>query len=143
MNVRSTDQALKILRDRRRLIEQQMKRLREDIEAINRAEDILSEPYEQPSFLNERSSGSGELAGLTPTKAILKVLDDRPEKLWRAAELAKDLKSRGYKSGSKHFASVVSATLVRLASQDKIERIREEGRAWRYKKKKENEKTEG
>ena len=135
MNGKSADDALKILSVRRRLIEQQIKKLREDVEAIHRAEDILSELYAQPSFPNEGLSGSGELVGLTPTKAILKVLDDRPEKQWRAAELAKYLKSRGYKSDSKHFASVVSATLVRLASQGRVERIREEGETSRYKKK--------
>jgi hypothetical protein len=127
------DEALRLLRARRKAMEDEILRLNADIEAIKRAEDILNES-KQPSFLPPIPI-SNELAGLTPTKAVFKVLDDRPEKEWKAVELAKELLSRGYGKANRNFLSVISTTLIRLAKEGKIERIRKEGESSKYKKK--------
>lgn len=127
--------AVKLLGMKRRNLEQQIAKLQTDVEAMKRAEDILSEQSTQSSLLNSATQISSELEGFTPTGAILKVLADRPEKAWKVAELAKEILGRGFKTKSKNFASMVSTTVFRLAKKELIEKIQREGMATRFKKK--------
>ena len=128
--------AVKLLRLRRQSLEQQIAKLQADVEAMKRTEDIiLSEQSIQPSWSSSAARVSSELEGSSPTRAILEVLADRPEKSWKATEVAEEMKRRGFKTKSKHFKSVVSATLLRLVKKGDVERIKEEGTASRFKKK--------
>lgn len=127
------DKALDALTEQESFIFSHINKLKADLDAIRRAKDILSNHKKQLSLL-ETEAGVGEFADLTPTEAVLRILEDRPEKDWKPTELANELKRRGVRTTSKFFTNIISATLNRLYRLDKIQRINTE-RGSAYKKK--------
>lgn len=71
---------------------------------------------------------------LAPQEATLKLLNERPEKLWKPSEAAKKLLKEGFKSGSKHFATIIYSSLKRLEEKGEVEKIEKDNRSF-YKKK--------
>lgn len=134
------ESVFRILREKRLVIEEQFKKLKEDLETIDRMEKILKEPDKQMSFFGKPQVISHEFENLNPTPAILKFFEKNPELELRATELAKELIRRGMKpNDEKMFPNTVSAVANVLERKGKIEREKKafgKKQVWVYRKKK-------
>ncbi len=128
-------QFAKLFKGRITSIEKQIADLQSDLEAMKRAGNILFEESIRPASLDDITPISNELKGVKPTLAILKILDGDPTKSWSATEMCREMKKRGHIPSSKHFPSMISSTLFRLAKNNRIETIEKKGEPTRFKKK--------
>lgn len=129
------ENALRLLAQERRSITERMKGLQADLEAIRRAEEILSENSKEaprsPQVLEKVTTGYENMA---PQEAALKLLNDRPEKSWKPAELAKALLKEGFKTSSKNFITIIYSGVKRLEAKGEVEKIKpRKGSRWLYK----------
>ena len=123
--------AKKSLRAERQRIEAQVRKLQEDVSAIKRAEDILSatEPHQMSlSDIELTKSGLYNFSKLAPTEAILKVLEDRPDKWWEPLSITEEIKKGGLKTKARNLHNITSATLIRLVREGKLERQQLDGK---------------
>ncbi len=112
----------KPLQLQRQRIEAQIKKLQDDVLAIKRTEDILSEQPSQPTLFSKQIEEPNRFANSTPTEAILKILGDRADKWFEPLSITKELKRGGLKTKAEKLHNIVSATLVRLVKEEKLER---------------------
>lgn len=105
-------------------IEAQIKKLKEDLDTIRKADDILSGKSPQSTLFPD-NKGVGNIAvfkGITPTNAVLSILKSRPDKWWEPLDITRELKRGEFETKAKNLHSMISATLIRLLKEGKIER---------------------
>lgn len=119
------ENALRLLVQQRRLIAERIKQLQADLEAIQRAEEILSQnSKETPHSAKILQKVTMGIKDLNVPQAILKLMKERPpSKSWRPAELTKLLKQEGFETDSKHLITAVFTSLKRLVKKDEVEKI--------------------
>lgn len=120
------ENALRLLVQQRRLIAEQIKRLQADLEAIQRAEEILSQNSKETSHASEiLQKVTTGYENLTVGEAIIKLMTERPSKSWRPAKLADDLLKEGFRTNSKpkDFLPTVYSSLKRLVEKNEVEKI--------------------
>jgi hypothetical protein len=120
------EQALKLLAQQRRMLAEQIKRLTADMDAISRAEEILSAQTNGHVDVPSALIPTG-FEKLPAQEATLKLISEKPEKRWRAPEIKQQLFSQGFQTSSKNFANVLYTVLVRLIDKGEIEKIHENG----------------
>ncbi len=122
------------LRKERQRIEAQITSLQQDIIAIKRAEDILTGGQSQQVDIIEMLplSHEKEKEKMTPTKAILELLGDRPEKWWPPVAITKELSKGKLQTTSSNPHNIISATLVRLLREQRIEKKPQAGGKGKY-----------
>lgn len=114
----------KSLRIQRQRIEDQIKKLQDDVLAIKRAEDILSDQPVQSTLFDKKLQieESNRFVNSTPTQAILKILQDRPDKSFEPPTITEELTKGGLKTKADNLNSIVYPTLIRLVKEGKVER---------------------
>lgn len=131
-------QLVKLLSDQLGVIEQQIRELSNDADAIRRAVGILKGSAKQIRLMSEPKV-STEFEHMRPTTAILELLKIENEKSFRASEIARELLRRGMKPKSvKMFPNIISALVNRLAISERIERVKKDFSGvdvWVYRKK--------
>jgi hypothetical protein len=101
-----------------------IKKLEENVAIIKKAEDLLSPQPAQITMLEEKLDikESPRFLNMTPTEAILTVLEDRADKWWEPLKVSNELVAGGFKTEAKNLHNTVSATLFRLVKEGKVER---------------------
>lgn len=129
--------ALKTLKQQAQDLQDQIRTLKIDLEAITRAYDVLAHRGDQRSlFQTTQTIKRNEFENMTVQKAILKILNDHPDDAFRPAEISKLLLQGGIKTSSNNFLNIVTSTILRLSKEETIERIQTEGlRGSKYKAK--------
>lgn len=115
------ESALATLVEQLERIEQQIASLEADRKAVSRAIDILSrrpDYFDTPPAVVDQHAGSS-WRDLKAQEAVLRFLRENGTNWLKASEIARALKARGVK-GTKHFPTVIDATVRRLAKDGKI-----------------------
>jgi hypothetical protein len=122
------ENALRLLVQERRLIAERIKLLQADLEAIQRAEEILSQnSKETPHSSGMLEKVATDYEKLTLQQAILKLMTERPSKSWKPAELAEQLLKEGFKTSSKspkYFLPTAYSSLKRLLEKGEVEEVK-------------------
>jgi hypothetical protein len=130
------ESALRVLSQQRRLLSEEIKRLTADLEALRRAEDILSAKSNGDLHVTAAATEAikSGYEKLQPQEATLKLLTELPDKLWKPSEVKKRLLQEGFKSKSDHLDVMVYSALRRLVKKGQLEKIEKDGQNF-FKKK--------
>ena len=94
----------------------QRQRIDQDIDAVNRAMDVLSHEGINGDFDEEISAAYSKLG---PGQAVEKFLRENAGKHYKASEVKRQLERRRFKTKATAVGSLISSTLSRLAESDK------------------------
>jgi hypothetical protein len=130
------EQALRLLGQQRRLLAEQIKRLTADMDAISRAEEILSAQSSGTVTVSVETIQETGYENLQPQEATLKLISEKPDKAWRAPEIRMALNNQGFRATSKNFPNILYSVLYRLVEKGEIEKTELNGQVYFKKKQK-------
>ena len=130
---KKTEAGLKFITQQRRQASVQMKKWQEIHDHFKAIEDYLTTET-GTSLAMESLIKTGEYKNMKLSEAVRKILDDSPERNWRPPQMGAELRRGGFASKATKFNASVAATLIRLAKEGKIKRIRDDSGSW-YKSK--------
>lgn len=102
-------------------IEVEIRSLQQKLEAVDLSLQLLTSDS-PPSLERIISAHRSKYASLTAQQAVQLLLEDHPDRAFKASEVAKLLKDEGFVPRAKDFATQVSVTLNRLVKKGLLEK---------------------